>query len=265
MSKKLKLPLHVPTQNRILGALPAADYARLLPELEHIPMPLGWTISESGDHVNFLYFPTTGIVSLIYDLEDGSSSEVALVGNEGMVGISIFMGGESMPGSMKVQSEGNAYRLSRKIMKREFAMNGKLQHLALLYTQALICQTSQTAVCNQHHTLEQQLCRWLLMNLDRISANEINMTHELIANMLGVRREGVTEAARKLQFLNIIHYNRGHINILDRAKLEGQCCECYKVVKSEYDRLLPVIDSVKNVNHASKNLKSSILCNTSIH
>lgn len=239
MSKKLKLPVHDPAQNRILGALPTADYKRLLPDLEPIPMPLGWTISESGDHVNFLYFPTTGIVSLIYDLEDGSSTEVALVGNEGMVGISIFMGGESMPGSMKVQSEGNAYRLSRKIMKREFAMNGKLQHLALLYTQALICQTSQTAVCNQHHTLEQQLCRWLLMSIDRLHENKMVITQELIATLLGVWRESVSHAASKLESDGLIACARGSITVRDRHKLEARACECYETVKKEYDRLLP--------------------------
>lgn len=228
-----------PTQNRILAALPALDYERMLPDLEYIPMPLGWTMSESGDHVNFLHFPTSGIVSLIYDLENGASSEIALVGNEGMVGISIFMGGESMPSSTVVQSEGGAYRLSRKIMKREFALGGKLQHLALLYTQALISQTSQTAVCNQHHSLDQQLCRWLLMSVDRLHQNKLVITQELIANLLGVRRESITEAAGKLQKDGVIEYSRGLIKIIDRPKLEKRVCECYEVVKQEYDRLLP--------------------------
>jgi CRP-like cAMP-binding protein len=228
-----------PKRNRILAALPATDYQRLLPDLEFVPMPLGWTMSESGDHVNFLHFPTAGIVSLIYDLEDGSSSEIALVGNEGMVGISIFMGGESMPSNTVVQSAGAAFRLSRKIMKREFALGGQLQHLALLYTQALISQTSQTAVCNQHHALEQQLCRWLLMSADRLHQNDLVITQELISNLLGVRRESITQAASKLKKDKLIAYSRGHMTIIDRAGLEGRVCECYANVKAEYDRLLP--------------------------
>jgi len=234
-----KMPAATPKQNRILAALPAEDYERLLPELKLIPMPVGLTMSESGDHVNYLYFPVTGIISLIYALEDGSSSEVALVGNEGMVGISIFMGGDSMPSSTEVQSAGEAYRLSRKIMKHEFALGGKLQHLALLYTQALICQTSQTAVCNQHHSLDQQLCRWLLMSLDRLHANELEVTQDMIAHLLGVRRESITQTASKLQKDGLITYRRGHITVVDRPKLEQRVCECYAVVKGEYDRLLP--------------------------
>lgn len=239
MTKPAKTLPPEPKQNRILAALPALDYERLLPDLEFIPMPLGWTMSESGDHVNYLHFPTSGIVSLIYELEDGSSSEVALVGNEGMVGISIFMGGESMPSSTKVQSAGDAYRLSRKIMKREFALGGQLQHLALLYTQALIVQTSQTAVCNQHHSLDQQLCRWLLMSVDRLHENELVITQELIANLLGVRRESVTQTASKLQKDGLITYTRGRITVVDRPKLEARVCECYAVVNQEYARLLP--------------------------
>jgi CRP-like cAMP-binding protein len=234
-----KIPPHDPRQNRILACLPALDYERILPELESMPMPLGLKMSESGDHVNYLHFPTTGIISLIYDLENGASSEIALVGNEGLVGISIFMGGESMPSSTEVQSAGHAYRLSRKAMKREFALGGKLQHLVLLYTQALIGQTSQTAVCNQHHSLDQQLCRWLLMSLDRMHDNNLVVTQELIANLLGVRRESVTTAAGKLQKNGLITYSRGHIKVIDRAKLERQVCECYEVVKQEYERLLP--------------------------
>lgn len=202
-------------------------------------MPLGWTLSESGDYVDFLHFPTSGIVSLIYDLENGASSEVALVGNEGLVGISIFMGGDSMPSSTVVQSRGFAYRLSRKIMKREFALGGQLQHLSLLYTQALISQTSQTAVCNQHHTVNQRFCRWLLMSLDRMHDNKLTVTQELIGYLLGIRRESVTAAAGKLQTDGIISYARGIITVLDRSKLEFQACECYEVVKEEYDRLLP--------------------------
>ncbi|HQS57707.1 MAG: Crp/Fnr family transcriptional regulator [Gallionellales bacterium 35-53-114] len=240
MLKTDKAATPEPTQNRILAALPALDYERMLPDLEYIPMPLGWTMSESGDHVNFLHFPTSGIVSLIYDLENGASSEIALVGNEGMVGISIFMGGESMPSSTVVQSAGGAYRLSRKIMKREFALGGQLQHLALLYTQALISQTSQTAVCNQHHSLDQQLCRWLLMSVDRLHHNKLVITQELIANLLGVRRESITEAAGKLQKDGVIEYSRGLIKVLDRPKLEMKVCECYEVVKQEYERLLPL-------------------------
>lgn len=228
-----------PKQNRILAVLPVTDYARLLPELEFIEMPLGWTMSESGDHVNFLHFPTTGIVSLIYDLEDGSSSEIALVGNEGMVGISIFMGGESMPSSTEVQSRGNAYRLSRKIMKREFALGGQLQHLALLYTQALICQTSQTAVCNQHHSLDQQLCRWLLMSMDRLHADDLVITQEMLSKLLGVRRESVTQTLGQLQKDGLIALTRGHITVVDRPKVEQRVCECYAVVTKVYERLLP--------------------------
>ncbi len=228
-----------PNQNRILAALHAAEYERLVPDLEFVSMPLGWTMSESGDHVNYLHFPTSGIVSLIYDLEDGSSSEVALVGNEGMVGVSIFMGGERMPSSTTVQSAGGAFRLSRKIMKREFALGGQLQHLALLYTQALIAQTSQTAVCNQHHSLDQQLCRWLLMSLDRLHENKVIITQELIAHLLGVRRESVTTAAGQLQKDGLITYARGRITVVDRSKLEARVCECYAMVTQEYDRLLP--------------------------
>lgn len=228
-----------PRQNQILAALPALDYKRLLPDLEFVDMPLGWTMSESGDHVNFLHFPICGIVSLIYELEDGSSSEVALVGNEGMVGISIFMGGESMPSSTMVQSAGSAVRLSRKAMKSEFALGGKLQHLALLYIQALIAQTSQTAVCNQHHSVDQQLCRWLLMSADRLHDKELVVTQELIASLLGVRRESVTQTLGLLEKDGLVARRRGHVTILDRSGLERRSCECYAVVKDEYARLLP--------------------------
>lgn len=228
-----------PRQNQILAALPRAEYERILPDLQLVPMPADWTLSESGDHVNFLHFPTSGIVSLIYALEDGSSSEIALVGNEGLVGISIYMGGESMPSSTEVQSPGQAYRISRKTMKREFDLGGQLQHLALLYTQALICQTSQTAVCNQHHAVEQRFCRWLLMSMDRLHSNRMKVTQKQISHLLGIRRESVSETASKLQKEGLIAAARGSITILDRAKLENRVCECYDVVKQECERLLP--------------------------
>jgi len=211
----------------------------MLSDLELIAMPLGWTMSESGDHVNYLHFPTSGIVSLIYSLEDGSSSETALVGSEGMVGISIFMGGESMPTSTEVQSAGYAYRLSRKVMKREFALGGQLQHVALLFTQALIAQTSQTAVCNQHHSLDQKMCRWLLMTLDRSDSNELEVTQGMIGNLLGVRRESVTQILGQFQKDGLVELTRGCVTVLNRSKLEKRVCECYSVVQTEYERLLP--------------------------
>jgi CRP-like cAMP-binding protein len=230
---------HSPKQNHLLAALPAADYARLLPDLELIPMPLGWAVYESGGHLGYVYFPTTSIVSLLYVMEGGASAEIAITGNEGLVGISLFMGGESTPSRAVVQSAGNAYRLRARVLKREFALGGHLQHLALRFTQALITQMAQTAVCNRHHALDQQLCRWLLVSLDRLQGSELVMTQELIANMLGVRREGVTEAAGNLQAAGLIKYTRGRIRVLDRAGLEKRVCECYAVVKKEYDRLLP--------------------------
>ena len=227
-----------PKQNHLLTALPAKDYARLLPDLEPIAMPLGWVVYESGSRMGYVYFPTTCIVSLLYVMESGASAEIAIVGEEGLVGISLFMGGESTPSRAVVQSAGAGYRLKASVLKREFAMGGELQHLALRYTQALITQMAQTAVCNRHHSVDQQLCRWLLLSMDRLPDNQLSMTQELIANMLGVRREGVTEAAGHLQAAGIIHYSRGHITILDRTKLEQRVCECYGVVKIEYDRLL---------------------------
>ena len=230
---------HSPRQNHILAALPAEDYARLQPHLELIAMPLGWAVYESGGHMSYLYFPTTSLVSLLYVMEDGASAEIAISGNEGLVGIALFMGGETTPSRAVVQSAGNGYRLSANAAKREFATGGNLQHLALRYTQALITQMAQTAVCNRHHALDQQLCRWLLLSLDRLSGDELKMTQELIANMLGVRREGVTEAAGKLQADGLIQYSRGRIKVLDRARLEKRVCECYAVVRKEYDRLLP--------------------------
>ena len=238
-----------PKQNHLLSALPAVDYARLLLDLELIPMPLGWAVYEPGSEMGYLYFPTTSIVSLLYVMENGSSAEIAITGNEGLVGISLFMGGESTPSRAVVQSAGNGYRLKASILKREFALGGELQHLALRYTQALITQMSQTAVCNRHHALDQQLCRWLLLSLDRLPGDELMMTQELIANMLGVRREGVTEAAGKLQEAGLIKYSRGHITVLDRPKLEKRVCECYAVVKKEIDRLLPYkIPSLPDTN-----------------
>ena len=238
MEKMLLRPSRPPTpkQNHLLAALPAADYERLLPHLELVPLPLGWALYESGSAQGYEYFPTTGIVSLLYVMEDGSSAEIAVVGDEGVVGM--FMGGETTPSRALVQSAGYGYRLKANVLKGEFERGGPLQHLLLRYTQALITQMAQTAVCNRHHSVEQQLCRWLLLSLDRLPSNELTMTQELIANMLGVRREGVTEAAGHLQAAGLIHYSRGKITVLDRPKLEARVCECYAVVKREYDRLL---------------------------
>jgi len=231
--------LHSPNQNHILAVMTAEDYARLLPDLELVPVPLGWAVHESGGQMGFVYFPTTSIVSLLYVMEDGASAEIAIVGNEGLVGIALFMGGETTPSRAVVQSAGHAYRLKSAVLKNEFERGGALQHLLLRYTQAMITQMAQTAVCNRHHSLEQQLCRWLLLSLDRLSSNVLIMTQELIANMLGVRREGVTEAAGTLQADGLIHYSRGKITVLDRPRLEQRVCECYAVVKKEFDRLLP--------------------------
>jgi CRP-like cAMP-binding protein len=230
---------HSPKQNHLLASLPAADYARLLPDLELVPMPLGWAVYESGGHQGYVYFPTNSIVSLLYVMENGASAEMAVTGNEGLVGIALFMGGETTPSRAVVQSAGHAYRLKAAVLRREFEHGGALQNLLLRYTQALITQMAQTAVCNRHHSVEQQLCRWLLLSMDRLPGNELRMTQELIANMLGVRREGVTEAAGKLQEAGLINYSRGHITVLNRPKLEKQVCECYAVVKREVDRLLP--------------------------
>ena len=227
-----------PKENHLLAALPAAEYERLLPNLERVPVELGWALYESGSHQGHVYFPTTSIVSLLYVMHDGSSAEIAIVGNEGVVGISLFMGGETTPSRAVVQSAGYAFRLKRSILKTEFERGGPFQYLLLRYTQALITQMAQTAVCNRHHSVEQQLCRWLLLSLDRLPSNELAMTQELIANMLGVRREGVTEAAGKLQSAGLIQYSRGKITVLDRPKLEARVCECYAVVKRETDRLL---------------------------
>jgi CRP-like cAMP-binding protein len=229
---------HSPRHNRLLAALPAADYERLLPHLEPVPLPLGWAVYEAGDTQGYVFFPTTGIVSLLYVMEDGSSAEIAVVGNEGLIGIALFMGGESTPSRAVVLSAGYGYRLKASVLKSEFSRGGKLQHLLLRYTQALITQMAQTAVCNRHHSVEQQLCRLLPLSLDRLPSNELTMSHELIASMLGVRREGVTEAAGKMQAAGLIRYIRGRITVLDRPRLEAQVCECYEVVKRECDRLL---------------------------
>lgn len=229
-----------PTANRLLAALPAEVYARLLPDLEPIAMPLGKVLYESGIELEHIYFPLPDcIVSMLYVMEDGSSAEIAVVGDEGMVGIALFMGGDTTPSRAVVQSAGHAFRLRGKALTGEFDRNSGLQILLLRYTQALITQMSQTAACNRHHSVEKQLCRWLLLSLDRLSTNVLTMTQELIANMLGVRREGVTDAAGKLQARGLIRYSRGRIEILDRAGLEAVVCECYAVVNKEYDRLLP--------------------------
>jgi CRP-like cAMP-binding protein len=227
-----------PTENHLLRALTSGDLGRLLPHLEYIDLPLGAVLYEADDVLRHVYFPVDCIVSLLYRLADGSSAEIAVVGNDGLIGIALFMGGETTPNRAVVQSAGPAYRLPGQRLKDEFHRNGSLQKLFLRYTQALITQMAQTAVCNRHHSVDQQLCRWLLLSLDRLSSNQLDMTQELIANMLGVRREGVTEAAGKLQRLGIIHYQRGHITVLDRPRLEALCCECYAVVKKETDRLM---------------------------
>jgi len=230
---------HTPKQNSLLAALPGAEYERLLPYLELVPLPLGWAVYEAGGAQGYVYFPTTSIVSLLYVMEDGSSAEIAVVGNEGLVGITLFMDGESTSSRAVVQSAGFGYRLKASVLRTEFDQRGDLQQLLLRYAQALITQMAQTAVCNRHHAVEQQLCRWLLLSLDRLPANVLTMTQELIANMLGVRREGVTEAAGKLQAAGLIHYSRGKITVLDRPRLEERVCECYAVVKRESSRLLP--------------------------
>ena len=230
---------HDPQQNHLLAALSAAERTRLYPHLRLIQMPLGKVLYESGDVLRHVFFPTDSIVSLLYVLADGASAEISVVGNEGLIGVALFMGGETTPSRAIVQSAGYAYQLVGQQLKDEFHRNGEMQILLLRYTQALITQMAQTAVCNRHHSVDQQLCRWLLLSLDRLSSNQLIMTQELIANMLGVRREGVTEAAGKLHKLGVIRYARGQITVLDRPKLEKLCCECYAVVKKESDRLLP--------------------------
>jgi CRP-like cAMP-binding protein len=228
-----------PKSNHLLAAIAEPQLGLLLPQLELTELPLGKVLYESGDTMKHVFFPTSAIVSLLYVMESGASAEIAIVGNEGVVGIALFMGGESTPSRAIVQSAGQGYRLRAQLIKEVFNHSGPVMHLLLRYTQALITQMAQTAACNRHHSLDQQLCRWLLLSLDRLGSLELNMTQELIANMLGVRREGVTEAALNLQRLGLIRYARGHIRVLDRAGLEARTCECYAVVKKEYDRLLP--------------------------
>jgi CRP-like cAMP-binding protein len=235
-----------PHLNQLLDVLLKVDYDRLYPNLELVEMPLGKVLCESGDRLSHVYFPTTSIVSILYAMENGTSAEIALVGNEGIFGVQILLGGDTTPSQAVVQSGGYGYRMKAQILKNEVANGGPLQRLLLRYTQALITQMSQTAVCNRHHSLQQQLCRWLLLSIDRLSSNDLKMTQELIANMLGVRRESVTEAAGALQNMGLISYSRGIIKVLDRKGLEAKSCECYQVVKDEMDRLLPALHSIAN-------------------
>ena len=232
------MPESDPRDNHILGALPNEERDRLFPHLSFVSMPLGKVLYESGETLKHIYFPTDSIVSLLYVMKDGASAEIAVVGNEGAIGVALFMGGETTPSRAIVQSAGSAYRLEGKRLKVEFNRHGQMLHVLLRYTQSLITQMAQTAVCNRHHSVNQQLCRWLLLSLDRLQSNELKMTQELIANMLGVRREGVTTAAGELQKAGVIRYSRGKITVIDRAKLEQLSCECYSVVKKETDRLL---------------------------
>jgi CRP-like cAMP-binding protein len=231
---------HFPQQNRLLAALALPDRESVYPHLELVPMPLAEVIHEPGEVLRHVYFPTDSIISLMYTTVDGAAAQIAMVGNEGLIGIAVFMGGGTTPSRAVVQSAGSAYRLTAQQLREEFHRNGETQRLLLRYTQALITQMAQTAVCNRHHSVDQQLCRWLLLCLDRLSSNRLTVTQELIANMLGVRREGVTDAAGKLQKLGVIRYTRGQIAVLDRQRLEQRCCECYAVVKKETDRLLPI-------------------------
>ena len=233
----MSLP-HSPSHNHLLAALPAAEFERLSPQLELILLPLGEMLYEPGEQLQYAYFPTTAIVSLHYVMESGASAETAGVGNEGVVGIALFMGGDTTPSSAVVRTAGHGYRLAGNLLKQEFNRAGLMRRLLLRYTQALMTQMNQTAACNRHHTVEQQLCRWLLLTLDRVSSRELIMTQELVANMLGVRREGITEAAGKLQRAGFIRYRRGHIAVLDRSGLETRACECYAVVKNELNRLM---------------------------
>lgn len=238
------LSIHNPRQNHLLDALLQTEYDRIASDLEYVEMPLGEVIYESGEQLQHVYFPIDSIISMLYVMEDGASAEIAVVGNEGILGISIFMGGETTPSRAVVQSAGYGYKLKAQLLKNEFNRAGPVMRLLLRYTQALITQMSQTAVCNRHHTIEQQLCRWLLLSLDRLASDELSMTQELIANMLGVRREGVTDAAGKLQRAGLIDYRRGRIKVLNRPALEARVCECYQVVKTEFDRLLPSLHAI---------------------
>jgi len=251
-----------PNQNHLLAALPAAEFERLAPHLELVEMLLGDVLYESGGLLQHVYFPTTAILSLHYVMENGSSSEIAGVGNEGVLGISLFMGGHTTPSRAVVQTGGQGYRLKAQLMLQEFKRAGLMQQLMLRYTQALITQMSQTAACNRHHTLLQQLCRWLLLTLDRMPTNELIMTQELVASMLGVRREGVTEAAGKLQQAGIIRYRRGHITVVDRTGLEAQVCECYDVVKKEFARLLPDVLQRQDILLQSPNARLETVART---
>jgi CRP-like cAMP-binding protein len=234
---------HSPRQNHLLSALASGDFKRISAHLELVPLKLGEVLYEPGVTLKYVYFPTTSIVSLLYVMENGSSAEIAIVGNEGILGIALFMGGETTPSRAVVQAAGYGYRLKAAYLKEEFERFGPFLRVLLRYTQALITQMAQTAVCNRHHSIDQQLCRWLLLSLDRLASNELTMTQELIANMLGVRREGVTEAAGNLQSAGLIHYRRGKITVIDRPRLEDRACECYQVVKTEFDRLLPYVAS----------------------
>jgi len=238
---------HTPKQNHLLAALPVEIYERLSPDLELVSMPLGEVLCESGGQLQHAYFPTTAIVSMHYVMEDGATAEIAGVGNEGVLGISLFMGGNTTPSQATVQTGGYGYRLKSGLLMQEFDRAGPLMRLMLRYTQALITQMSQTAVCNRHHSVEQQLCRWLLLTLDRLPTNELTITQELIASMLGVRREGITESAGNLQREGLISYRRGHITVLDRSGLESHTCECYDVVKNEFHRLLSDVETGKGI------------------
>lgn len=241
-----------PKQNHLLAALAAHDYARLLPDLEFTPMSLGSVVFEAGVPMDYVYFPTTCIISLLYVMENGDSAEIAIIGNDGLVGVSVFMGGDSMSSRAVVQNAGGCYRVKAAILKTEFELGGSLQHLALRFTQTLIAQMVQTGACNRHHTLEQQLCRWLLLSLDRLPGNNVSMTQKLIANMLGVPRVGVMEAADKLQEAGVIQYTGGRITVLKRPKLEERACECYNVVKTEIERMLAFVPPVQTAPSASR-------------
>lgn len=236
-----------PNQNHIIAALPTAEFERLAPHLERVAMPLGEVLYESGGKLAYVYFPTTAIVSLQYIMESGASAEIAGVGNEGILGISLFMGGETTPSRAVVQTGGHGYRLKANLMMQEFNRAGLMLRLLLRYTQALLTQMAQTAVCNRHHSVEQQLCRWLLLTLDRLPSNDLTITQELIASMLGVRREGITEATGKLQHAGFIGHRRGHITVLDRSGLEAHVCECYEVVKKEFARLLNDVQNRQDI------------------